>query len=169
MSEFRQNRATKEWVIIAPERGKRPSDLAKDIVKRELLPSYSENCPFCPGHEEQTPPAVFQVPAAGNWKLRVVPNRFAALSPEKPAARNFVGTFLSANGFGIAEVIIESPLHNKTIATMSREELGTLYTKLELPAHLVDIDYLRNQALLKSCYELGHRLAEKRKAADLRK
>jgi len=46
--------------------------------------------------------------------------------------------------------------------TMSREELGRLYTTLELPAHLADIDYQRNQALLKSCYELGHRLAEKK-------
>jgi len=123
MSEFRQNRATKEWVIIAPERGKRPSDYARDIVKREPRPTYSENCPFCPGHEDQTPPALFQIPPTGNWKLRAVPNRFAALSPDKPATRNFVGSFLSANGFGMAEVIIESPLHNVTIATMSIEEV----------------------------------------------
>jgi len=123
MSEFRQNRATKEWVIIAPERGKRPSDLARDVAKRKPLPSYSENCPFCPGHEDQTPPAVFQMTHAGKWKLRAVPNRFAALSPDKPATRNFVGSFLSANGFGIAEVIIESPLHNITIATMSIDEV----------------------------------------------
>lgn len=123
MSEFRQNIATKEWVIIAPERGKRPSDLARDIVKREPAPSFSENCPFCPGNEEQTPSAVFQISHAGKWKLRAVPNRFAALSPGKPATRNSVGSFLSANGFGIAEVIIESPLHNKTIATMSIDEV----------------------------------------------
>jgi UDPglucose--hexose-1-phosphate uridylyltransferase len=126
MSEFRQNRATKEWVIIAPERGKRPSDLAKDVVERDPLPSFSENCPFCPGHEEQTPQAVFQITDAGKWKVRVVPNRFAALSPNKPATRNFVGHFLSAEGFGIAEVIIESPLHNLTIATMSADEVADI-------------------------------------------
>jgi len=84
---------------------------------------YSEDCPFCPGREEQTPPSLFQISHAGKWKLRVVPNRFAALSPEKSATRNFVGTFLSADGFGIAEVIIESALHNQTISTMSVEEV----------------------------------------------
>jgi UDPglucose--hexose-1-phosphate uridylyltransferase len=123
MSEFRQNRATKEWVIIAPGRGKRPSDFAKELAQREPLPSYSENCPFCPGNEEQTPGTVFQMSHAGKWKLRVVPNRYAALSPDKSARRNFVGTFLAAEGFGIAEVIIESPQHNKTIATMTIDEV----------------------------------------------
>jgi len=123
MSEFRQNRATKEWVIIAPGRGMRPSDLGRAAVVREPLPSYSENCPFCPGHEDQTPPAVLQIPSAGKWKLGVVPNRFAALSPDKPATRHSVGSFLCANGFGISEVIIESPLHNITMANMSNDEV----------------------------------------------
>jgi UDPglucose--hexose-1-phosphate uridylyltransferase len=123
MSEFRQNRATKEWVIVAPGRGKRPTDFAKEFIKREPLPPHKENCPFCPGFEGQTPPAVYQIPQTGQWQLRVVPNRFAALSPDKPVIRNFTGTFLSANGYGIAEVIIESPLHNKTISNMSVDEV----------------------------------------------
>lgn len=42
--------------------------------------------------------------------------------------------------------------------TMSREALQRLYAKLELPIHLAESDYRRNQGLLKSCYELGHRL-----------
>jgi len=126
MSEFRQNRATKEWVIIAPERGKRPSDFASDVIKRERFPSYSENCPFCPGHEEQTPPATFEITHDGKWKIRAVPNRFAALSPDEPATRNAVGSFLSAKGYGIAEVIIESPLHNLTIATMPTGEVANI-------------------------------------------
>ncbi len=45
--------------------------------------------------------------------------------------------------------------------SMSRQELGTLYTRLELPAHLAAIDCERNQVLLQSCYDLGHRLAGK--------
>lgn len=126
MSEFRQNRATKEWIIIAPERGKRPFDLACDPVKREDIPSYSKSCPFCPGHEDQTPSELFQIPPAGNWKLRVVPNRFAALSPDKPVERNFIGSFLTVEGFGIAEVIIESPLHSATIANMSTDDVNQI-------------------------------------------
>ena len=103
MSEFRQNRATKEWVIVAPGRGKRPSDFAKIGEKREPMPAFKETCPFCPGHEDQTPPTIFQLPPDGLWQTRVVTNKFAALSPEMPATRNPVGTFLSANGYGVAD------------------------------------------------------------------
>jgi len=123
MSEFRQNRATKEWVIIAPGRGKRPSDFEKKAAEPKAIPPYSEDCPFCPGHEDQTPAPTFQISHAGKWKLRTVPNRFAALSAGSPATRSFKGTFLTANGFGIAEVIIESAQHNKTIATMTIDEV----------------------------------------------
>lgn len=126
MSEFRQNRATKEWVIVAPGRGKRPSDFAKEIVKHEPIPAYKETCPFCPGHDEMTSPAIYQLPENGPWQSRVIPNRFAALSPEIPATRYSVGHFLSVNGFGIAEVIIESPVHNQTLATMSTDEVANV-------------------------------------------
>ncbi|HEX9971114.1 MAG TPA: flavodoxin family protein [bacterium] len=44
-------------------------------------------------------------------------------------------------------------------ARMSKEELSILYSKLKLPAYLVDEDFQRNQQLLKQCYELGKKLA----------
>jgi hypothetical protein len=42
--------------------------------------------------------------------------------------------------------------------TMTEEELHILYDKLELPAHLVKEDYLRNQKLLQRCYGIGKEL-----------
>jgi hypothetical protein len=42
---------------------------------------------------------------------------------------------------------------------MAKEELSILYSKLKLPAYLVDEDFQRNQQLLKQCYELGKKLA----------
>lgn len=58
MPERRQNFMTKEWVVIATERAKRPDQMA---MKGEAKPavSFSEKCPFCPGHESQTPPRSF--------------------------------------------------------------------------------------------------------------
>jgi UDPglucose--hexose-1-phosphate uridylyltransferase len=56
----------------------------------------------------------------------VVPNRFAALQPNLATTRFSVGRFLSAKGFGIAEVVIESAKHNLTIATMDIKELGNV-------------------------------------------
>lgn len=58
MSELRLNRATKEWIIIATERAKRPNQFQIETHK-EKLPSYEPTCPFCPGNEKHTPPEVF--------------------------------------------------------------------------------------------------------------
>jgi len=43
---------------------------------------------------------------------------------------------------------------------MGNKELTTLYEKLKIPAHLVEQDYERNQALLKECFELGKKVAD---------
>ena len=53
MTQLRQDPTTKEWVIIAAERSRRPHD----FVKTESLvekPPYKEDCPFCPGNEHLT-------------------------------------------------------------------------------------------------------------------
>ncbi len=126
MPEFRQNLATKEWVILATERGRRPSDFSKDRQPRPLPPSFKDDCPFCPGNEDKTPPATYVYPDKGDWQVRVVPNRFAALQPNLATTRSYSGRFLSAKGFGVAEVLIESPRHDQTIATMDIKEIGNV-------------------------------------------
>lgn len=124
MSEFRQKPSSKEWVIIATERAKRPDDFVKEQKKEsEELPEYDPECPFCPGNEDQTPPEIYRETMKGDWTLRVVPNKFAALKDDFPPERKIDGTFLKAHGFGIAEVVIETPVHNKTIATMETFEV----------------------------------------------
>jgi UDPglucose--hexose-1-phosphate uridylyltransferase len=128
MSEFRQNMASKEWVIVAPLRGKRPSDFIKVSLKREPLPPHKADCPFCRGNEALTPQALYLKPESGDWQIRVVPNKYAALQPDTTAARTHVGAFLSANGYGVTEVVIETPEHNKTIATMELSEISAILT-----------------------------------------
>ncbi len=126
MPEFRQNLATKEWVIVSPERGKRPSDFKRDPETREPIPSYSDKCPFCPGNEENTPPDIFRFPEEGNWQVRVVPNKFAALKPDLATTRTSAGKFLAAKGFGIAEVVIETPKHDRHLALMNIDEVSAV-------------------------------------------
>ncbi len=123
MPEFRQNLATKEWVILAPERGKRPIDIAKEQPKRETTPSYVKDCPFCFGNEDQTEEPTFVINSDGNWDIRVVPNKYAALSPNLVATRTRIGSFLAAKGFGIAEVVIEHRKHNLNPALMETDEV----------------------------------------------
>lgn len=126
MSEFRQNLATKEWVILAPERGKRPHDIAGNVPPRQAEPEHDSNCPFCPGNEHLTTHPIFTVDHDGSWQVRVVPNKFAALSPDLVATRENVGRFLSAQGFGVAEVVIEHPRHNSTMALLSVDEVRNI-------------------------------------------
>jgi UDPglucose--hexose-1-phosphate uridylyltransferase len=118
MPEFRQNMLTNEWVIIATERAKRPEDFKKKESGKPPLPEFNGSCPFCPGNEDQTPPATHVLNRNGNWAVRVVPNKFAALQGDIPFQPKRVGRFLKAFGYGIAEVIIETPRHNLTLTKM---------------------------------------------------
>ena len=59
-------------------------------------------------------------PNAPGWDVRVVPNKFPALQVEGRLDREGEGLFDRMNGIGAHEVIIETPDHDKTLATMSR-------------------------------------------------
>ncbi|MFC2002000.1 galactose-1-phosphate uridylyltransferase [Chloroflexota bacterium] len=126
MSELRQDPTTKEWVILAPERGKRPQQKPKKVVVDEL-PAWDPTCPFCPGNEAQTPDEVFRIPITSensSWEVRVVPNRFAALTLEGNVTRIEEGRFFrKMDGFGVHEVIIEGPSHNTPLALMTYEQV----------------------------------------------
>jgi len=119
MPELRQNFFTKEWVIIATERAKRPEELATHRPPQSV-PSFVEACPFCPGNEGKTPPEVMRSPANGSdpWAVRVIPNRFAALSSEVQPTRSLQHLRRRVNGFGFHEVIIDSPDHAAPFALL---------------------------------------------------
>ena len=124
MSELRQDPATKRWVIIASERARRPHQFVA-TANRAPVPEYDPSCPFCPGNEGKTPPEVYAVRSDGSadspgWSVRVVPNRFAALSPDTPLEIRRPDICTSIGGYGAHEVIIEAPQHNLTLATMPR-------------------------------------------------
>ena len=50
MSEIRKHYFLDEYCIIASERGKRPSDFAKEKSVRSV-----SDCVFCAGNEDKTP------------------------------------------------------------------------------------------------------------------
>ena len=123
MPELRQNLATKEWVIIATERAKRPEEF-RSTKEKKILPEHSPNCPFCPGNEQNTPGETFRISDDGGWKVRSFPNKFAALSKEGERNRKIKGIERWLNGIGIHEVITETPLHNMTTALLPTENVG---------------------------------------------
>jgi UDPglucose--hexose-1-phosphate uridylyltransferase len=123
VAEIRQNPVTKEWVIIATERVKRPKDFALD-ESEEALPRHDENCPFCPGNEDKTPPEIFSNKGKdGKWVLRVIPNKFPVLKPDGQIDREETSNFFRRmDGLGRHEVIIESPFHDATLGRFSLKE-----------------------------------------------
>ena len=127
MPELRQNFITKEWVIIATERAKRPEEM---VVRREkkALAEFVATCPFCPGNEDKTPPEVMRVPqpGGGQWKVRVVPNKFAALARDQEPLRTIHRSRRTINGFGVHDVIIESPQHAAVTALMDDVQVAEI-------------------------------------------
>ena len=62
-------------------------------------------------------------PNTPGWELRVVPNKFPALQVEGTLDRQPDGMFDRMNGIGAHEVIIETPHHDRTLASMSEPEI----------------------------------------------
>jgi UDPglucose--hexose-1-phosphate uridylyltransferase len=126
MPELRHNVLTREWVVIATERAKRPEDFAKKKKEKKVLPAHVPTCPFCPGNEKMTPPETYVVPDTGSWRVRVTPNKFAALSYEGERRRWIQGIRRTVSGVGIHEVIVETPDHSKSTALLEDAQVETI-------------------------------------------
>jgi UDPglucose--hexose-1-phosphate uridylyltransferase len=128
MPELRQDSTTKEWVIIATERAKRPHDF-KITKTKEVLPSFMDSCPFCPGNESKTPPEILAYRDSGKangpgWRVRVTSNKYPALVHRGSTVRkNEESLFRKMDGVGVHEIIIETPYHNGSIALMQDKEV----------------------------------------------
>lgn len=129
MSELRQDPTTEEWVIIATERAKRPHAFRQQREEAKILLRHDDTCPFCPGNEAQTPPEVARYVTSDDgdlegWDVRVVPNKFPALTPQGTTERRKNGDlFRHTDGIGVHEVIIESPRHDLGVADMDEDQL----------------------------------------------
>ncbi len=127
-SELRKDPVSGRWVIIASERSKRPDDFrpAKPI-ERPSVPSAF--CPFCAGNEAKTPPEIFTLsgpadgPGSPPWRVRLVPNKFPAVSRGDAPARVRRGLFESMPGIGVHEVVIESPDHGREMADLPEDHI----------------------------------------------
>jgi len=123
LPELRKDPITGRWVIISTDRAKRPNDFVRESVQIK----GTGFCPFCYGNEGKTPPEVLAYGRNGTgkdtpgWTVRVVPNKFPALGIEGDLDREGEGLFDRMNGVGAHEVIIETPDHQKTLATLPEQ------------------------------------------------
>ena len=128
MPELRKDPITGRWVIIATDRARRPSDFSREPV---IVSAPSRFCPFCYGNEQKTPPEVlaYRVNGGSNqpgWSLRVIPSKFPVLGIEGDLARQGDGMFDRMSGIGAHEVLIETPDHTATLATLAEKQVEDL-------------------------------------------
>lgn len=134
MSELRKDVIEGRWVIIAAERSQRPDDFRPAPEIHRIR--GSQFCPFCPGNEMKTPPEVLAIRKKGSkpnqpgWQVRVVPNKFPALTPGQASLikKNDNDLFCRLEGIGVHEVIIESPDHDSELADLTINHLEKILT-----------------------------------------
>ncbi len=124
MPELRKDPVVGRWVIISTERARRPTDFHRDPVR-----AHGDSCVFCEGNEDKTPPEILagrgdSQPNGPGWSFRVVPNKFPALRIEGDLEPTGEGLFDRMNGVGAHEVVIETPNHHGSLATMSVDEVA---------------------------------------------
>jgi UDPglucose--hexose-1-phosphate uridylyltransferase len=124
MPQLRKDPVVGRWVIIATERSRRPTNFMPAGATKA-----ADFCPFCPGHEDKTPPEVLAVRPpgsganSGGWEVRVVPNKFPALQIEGDLERRGEGLYDLMNGVGAHEVVIESPSHTDDLPDLPAEHV----------------------------------------------
>src|SRR3989339_2120637 len=108
MSELRFDPIKRHWVIIASQRAKRPSEFQITIRTQD-----ESECPFCPGHEDETPESILTLPGKeGNpWAARLIPNKFPAMDADSHVMEGELAFHEVRAGRGQHEVMIESASH----------------------------------------------------------
>lgn len=122
MSEIRYSKIDNRHVIVAPERFHKPNQgVAVEINK--------EHCPFCKENEHLLTHEIFALKDAhGNVMTRVVPNLYTAVNLDTKIESTQEGIFEKIGGFGVHEIIIDTPEHKKVIEFTSKEYFYLLKT-----------------------------------------
>ena len=124
LNEIRKDYILDRWVVIATQRKRRPVDFVKAHERRKV-----SLCPFCPGNEHMTPPAVLvYLEREGeiikdkdqdglrhrDWLVRCVSNLYPAFTPpsSKESRIEKMEDSNSMRAVGHHEVLIESPKHD---------------------------------------------------------
>lgn len=100
MPKLRQNIITGDWVVISPERAKRPEDFV--VEKREAKHQSKKDCPFCPpdGAAYKT-----KIKGAETKNLYVLPNKFPAFVDQDEVIEEGGDFYPSYKSLGAHEVI----------------------------------------------------------------
>jgi UDPglucose--hexose-1-phosphate uridylyltransferase len=126
--QLRKDPVVDRWVLIAPERAARPTELE---VPAHL--THHDACPFCEGREAETTPEVLAVrapdsrPNGPGWRVRVIANRYPAVRPDAGGESVDAALFVARPGVGWHEVVVECPQHEVSLAALSAEQVRFVF------------------------------------------
>jgi UDPglucose--hexose-1-phosphate uridylyltransferase len=127
--EIRIDPLTGQRTIVAGDRAGRPGGGLDAAVARR---QYEAEDPFAEGNEAQTPPELYAVRAEGSapdtpgWRVRVIPNRYPALTPdsETPPPSANPDLFWAGAARGAHELIINSPAAATSLAELEPAQVS---------------------------------------------
>jgi UDPglucose--hexose-1-phosphate uridylyltransferase len=119
----RFNPLTGEWVLVSPQRTKRPWLGQTEKTPAETLPVYDPTCYLCPGNERAG--GIRNPIYSGTF---VFDNDFAALLPDERKLRPGVGhpLFLSDPERGHCRVVCFSPRHDLTLPELPLADIENI-------------------------------------------
>ncbi len=130
MSELREDPVSGDWIILAPERAKRPEQLVKRAAPRVIAPKNS--CPFEDLSASGNWPPVALYPAAPKpWKIAVIPNKYPALSHIKGCAMDMLqGVYHAKTGVGEHELVVTRD-HRKNVGELDPATARELFSMVQ--------------------------------------
>lgn len=138
MSQFRQNIVTGDWVIMAPERAKRPDEFLGKSRRREA--GSESQCPFEDLEATGNWPPLIADPDMENWKVVVIKNKYPALAhiPNKPVPSR-KGPYVAMDGVGHHEVVITRD-HTKDFQHLTKDEAARVLRIMQLRYRVLSQD-----------------------------
>jgi UDPglucose--hexose-1-phosphate uridylyltransferase len=114
--EMRQDPTSRAWILVGHPGG--------DPGRKEA-PS---GCPFCPGHEAETPPTVAAITGPdGAWLVRAFPDKAPVFQVEGNLDREAEGLYDRMRNVGAHEVVVETREHATSLAQLSTEDIARAF------------------------------------------
>lgn len=122
MPQLRQNIITGDWVVIAPERAKRPQDF---VIPRGVKVADKKKCPFCVGSEGYK--SNERIGKAATENIYVIENRYPAFIDDesKSSQRSFYlehSFYRARPSLGDHEVVVAKD-HDHSLFTLPKSTL----------------------------------------------
>lgn len=157
---MRLNPLNGRWVTIVSDRAARPNDFAPRDHALDAEPDRP--CPFCPGNEGSSLPALETVGDGGHWEMRVVPNLYPAFFGDTGFVVHHVGpVHVTADATGIHEVFVYTPVHDSGLQDLSDHQAAEVMQALKrrLTDHAASTGVRYTQVIVNHGREAGASLA----------